>query len=242
MMNLIKKLEIFEDDNFKFDSKKHRYTYDDVEFTSVTRFISKFHKEFDTEYWSKKKSDEFGVPQEWIIKEWKEKNDRSNFIGTSLHNFIENYFNGIYQKLPTDIDVIDRINKFNILFSKHLYKLQPIKFEQRVFSKRLKIAGMIDSIFTYKDSILIFDWKSNKKFDTDENESGRFEKLLPPFDDYWRNHLNEYSIQISMYMLILKDAGINVKQGYLVHIGPDSEAKIHKCHNFVEILENYFTI
>lgn len=238
--SILQKLDVYNDIDFKFDPIRHRYTLNDVELTSVTRFISRFHKDFDVDYWSNKKSDDSGIPQDLILKEWKKNNDRSNFIGTTLHNFIENYFNKIPQDLPIDIDIIDRINKFNILYAKNLHKLTPIKFEQRIFSKRLKIAGMIDSIFLYKDSILVLDWKSNKKFDTDDSDRGRFEKLLYPFDNFWKNHLNEYSIQISMYIMILKEIGIDVKQGYLVHIGPDCEGNIHKCHNFVNILEKYF--
>jgi membrane-associated protease RseP (regulator of RpoE activity) len=39
---------------------------------------------------------------------------------------------------------INRINKFNVIYAKHLHKLEPLKFEVRVFSKKWKIAGMID--------------------------------------------------------------------------------------------------
>lgn len=237
---VLDKLKIFNDPYFQFDPIKHKYTYSEDHFISVTQFIQKFHKPFDTEFWSKKKAEERGISKQEILSEWKEKNDRANFIGTSTHNWIENYYNKIWTQLPNDSDVIDRINKFNNIYSLNLHKLEPICFENRIFSKKWKIAGMIDSIFlTSKGEIVILDWKSNGKFHTDDDKDGRWEKLLYPLDFLYKNHLNEYSIQISMYMMILKEVGINVKCGFLVHIGPDTEAKIYRSLNLVEQLEEY---
>jgi ATP-dependent exoDNAse (exonuclease V) beta subunit len=239
MEDVLNKLLVFEDPNFKFDPIKHKYTLDGEHFISVTQFISKFHKHFDSDYWSNKKAEEAGVSQDQILLEWKKLNDRANEIGTATHNWIENYFNRIYQELPTDTDVIDRINKFNVAYSKWLYKLTPIKFEQRIFSRKWRIAGMMDSLFGYNDNVFILDWKTNKQFTHDEHDKGRFEQLLHPFGDYYKNHLNEYSIQVSLYKLILKQIGINIKACYLLHIGPEGEAQMYKAHDLSDILENY---
>lgn len=231
---ILSKLEYFNDVDFKFDPVQHAYTYGGEKFISVTQFISRFHEKFDENFWSKKKAEERGVDQEVILSEWKALNDRSNFIGTLTHEWIENYFKGIWQNLPTDLDVIDRINKFNKIYASHLYKLTPLKFEQKIFSKKWKIAGTIDSLFLYKDNLVILDWKTNKSFKTESRW-----KLLDPFDKYDQCHLNEYSIQISLYSLILKEIDLNVKVGYLVHIGPEGESTIHKCHDFTKELEEY---
>lgn len=243
---LMNKSEIIEtlgkfdnDTNFRFDALQHKYTYNNEHFISVTQFISKFHTKFDSEKWSKIKAAERGITKAEILAEWKEKNDRANIIGTSLHNYVEGYFKEEYQKIPIDKDVINRINKFNIIYSEHLHKLEPIKFEQRIFSKKYKIAGMIDSLFMYQDKIICVDWKTNKDFTDDNHPKGKYENLLYPFDFLYKNHQNEYSIQISMYMLILKEYGIDVRQGYLLHIGPETDAKIYKCLNLTELLEEY---
>lgn len=235
---VLEKLKIFEEDqNFKFDPIAHKYTYNDKVYTSVTQFISNFHEKFDSELHSKRVADKTGKEQWEILKEWKEKNDRANWLGTGLHNWIENYFNRLYQELPTDLDLISRINKFNVIFGEHLHKLIPIKFEIRVFSKLYPLAGMIDSLFMYKGKICIIDYKTNGTFKTDEN--CHYKKLLHPFGEYFENHINEYSIQISLYALILKEHGINVDIGYLLHIGPDTEAKFYRCKNMMPILEKY---
>jgi ATP-dependent exoDNAse (exonuclease V) beta subunit len=237
---ILKDLDKFDDPNFIFDPVKHKYTYNGEEFISVTKFIQRFHKPFESDYWSKKKADEAGVPQDWILNEWKKLNDYANDVGTQTHNWIEDYFNGIWNPLPDNLDVINRINKFNIIFAKQLHKLEPLKFELRVFSKKWKIAGMIDSLFIYKGKIFIVDWKTNKDFTTDDHKKGKWEKLLYPFDEHWKNHLSEYSIQLSLYALILEEWGFEIGGAYLVHIGPDDEeAKMYKVKDMRENLKLY---
>jgi ATP-dependent exoDNAse (exonuclease V) beta subunit len=237
--SLIKEFDCFDDPDFKFDPAQHKYTYHNEQFISVTTFIQQFHKPFDTQYWSKRKADEAGVPQDWILNEWKELNDYANEIGTDTHNWIEDYFNQKWNKLPTNLDVIHRINKFNVIFAKQLWKLEPLKFELRVFSKKWKIAGMIDSLFLYRGKIYIVDYKTNKEFTTDETVRYK-ERLLPPFNDYYKTHLNEYSIQVSLYALILKEWGFEIGGGYLLHIGPgQEEAKLYKCVDMMNLLKEY---
>lgn len=237
--SLIKEFDCFDDTDFKFDPAQHKYTYHNEQFISVTKFIQQFHKPFDTQYWSKRKADEAGVPQDWILNEWKELNDYANEIGTDTHNWIEDYFNQKWNKLPTNLDVIHRINKFNVIFAKQLCKLEPLKFELRVFSKKWKIAGMIDSLFLYRGKIYIVDWKTNKQFTTDDTIKYK-EKLLAPFDKYYKSHLSEYSIQLSLYALILEEWGFEIGGAYLVHIGPDDEeAQLYKVIDMRPNLKEY---
>ncbi len=237
---LADKFKCFDDPNFKFDHQYHRYTYNGEIYTSVTQLIQQFHTKFDQEYWSNKKAEDRGISQEEILKEWKEKNDYANLVGTQTHDWIENYFNGIFQKIPLNLDIVDRINKFNMVYAKDLYKLSPLKFEVRIFSKKYPIAGTIDSIFLYKDKLIIFDWKTNRVFTHDDHPDGRWENLLGPFDDIYKNHLNEYSIQVSMYSMILEEWGFDIKASYLLHIGPSEDPKIYKALDFKERLKKFF--
>lgn len=241
MIDTLKKLESFDDNKFMFDPIEHKYTLDGEHYISVTQFISKFHKPFESDFWSKKKADEAGVSQDEILLEWKKLNDRANEIGTSMHDWIENYYNQIWQKLPSDLDVIDRINKFNKIYATDLHKLNPIKFEQRIFSKKWKIAGMMDALFEYKGNVFIVDWKSNSKWTHDGHINGQYERLLPPFENNFKNHLNEYSIQVSLYKLILKEVGIDIKTAYLVHVPSYEEATIYKTIDFSDILEKHLS-
>ncbi len=64
-------------------------------------------------------------------------------------------------------------------------------------------------LFLYRGKIYIIDYKTNKKFTTDKDLVYK-EYLLHPFNKYYKTHLNEYSIQVSMYALILREWGIDV--------------------------------
>ena len=238
---LLKRLECFNDPDFLFDPGLHKYTYHGDTFQSVTQFIGQFHEPFDTEKWSKIKADQAGVDQSEIKKEWKRLNDYANEIGTDTHQWIEDYYNKIFREIPTNLDLIHRISKFNKIFAKQLHKLEPLAFEVRVFSKKWKKAGMIDALFIKDGKIFILDYKTNKEFRDDGHPKGSYHKLLEPFDDFYENHHNEYSIQLSMYAAILEEWGFEIGGAYLVYIGPgDEDAKLIKVKDMREYINKYF--
>lgn len=247
---LLKKLEYFNSPEFSFNEEYHRYTYKSENFISVTTFLQKFHKPFEYDKWVKIKAEEDGVTVEEKAAEWQALNDRANVIGNGIHNWIENYYNRVLQEIPVDLDIVERINKFNIIYADKLHKLTPIKFEQKLFSPKLKIAGMIDSLFLWKGKVIMVDWKSNKKFTHNDHPDGKFDELLYPFESYYKNHHNEYSIQLSLYAYILREVGIEVSAMYLCYIGPDGvdgmgnviemPAKLYKAHDMRPELDLYF--
>jgi hypothetical protein len=241
MMNkeiLLDKLSVFNDQDFKFDPDRHIYTYKGTCLTSATQFVGKFHKEFDQDYHSARKADILGIPQEQILEQWAANNNRANELGTAIHEWIENYFNRIWTPLPNDIELINRINKFNHAFIKWLYVLEPVVMELRVFSKIYPLAGTIDALFMYKDKIIILDWKSNKEFKKDGDRN--FGNLLTPFGHLEDNHLNKYSIQLSVYKNILAEHGIDVSACYLLHIGPgDMVPEMYRAKDFTDILDTF---
>lgn len=238
---LLKKLECFKDPDFIFDPGLHKYTYHGDVFQSVTQFIGEFHLPFDTEGKSKKKAEESGFDQDWIKAEWAETNRYANEVGTEIHNYIENYYKGIFQEIPLNLDVVHRVNKFNKIHAKQLHKLEPLKFETKVFSKKWKKAGTIDALFVKDGKLYILDWKSNGKFTDDDHKDGRWQKLLWPFDSFYKNHLNEYSIQLSMYACILEEWGFQVAGAYIVYIGPGNEdAKLYKVVDMRKYINEYF--
>jgi ATP-dependent exoDNAse (exonuclease V) beta subunit len=181
------------------------------------------------------------VDQAVIKKEWKRLNDYANEIGTDTHNYIEFYYKKEFQEIPTNLDLLHRIIKFQKIHAKQLHKLEPLAFEVRVFSPKWKKAGMIDSLFLYNGKIFILDWKTNKEFRTDSHPKGTYHKLLEPFDDFYENHLNEYSIQLSMYAAILEEWGFEIGGAYLVHIGPgDEDAQMYKVVDMRDNIKKFF--
>ena len=82
---------------------------------------------------------------------------------------------------------------------------------------------------------------TNKEFRTDSHPKGTYHKLLEPFDDFYENHLNEYSIQLSMYAAILEEWGFEIGGAYLVHIGPGEEdAQMYKVVDMRDNIKKFF--
>ena len=87
---------------------------------------------------------------------------------------------------------------------------------------------------------ILGDWKTNGEFKDDNHPKGKYKKLLRPFTFLYENHHNEYSIQISLYRLILEEElGIETESGFLCHIGPDDEPKIYPAKDLREPLKAY---
>jgi ATP-dependent exoDNAse (exonuclease V) beta subunit len=234
---ILEKLKFFDENTlFEFKEKYHKYYYDGKNYESVTTFIKRFKEEFDSDKWSKVTAEKTGQDQDKVLEEWKKLNDRANEIGHATHAWIENFFKGVYQPIPRDFEIIDRLDKFHKIYYEKLTKLVPVKFEQKVFSTKWKLAGTFDALFTYKDQLVIVDWKTNKKFDT---TSAYNKKLLSPFETEDECKLTEYSIQISLYALILEEVGLDVKMGYILYIGPEGDPELHRYIDYRDKLRDY---
>ncbi len=241
------KLEKFNDPNFKFYEDSHMYTYSGKKLKSVTSILKDFKEVFDKKYWSEKKAHERGVDPSIILNEWDIKSKRSMDLGTKVHKFIEDF---LLEKSPTldktDSECNERIYKFVDIYSKKIKYLFPIASEFRIFCRKWGLAGTIDQIFLFVDlstmtyKIIVFDWKTNGEFKDDSHHSGRFRKLYYPFENLYSNNLNEYSIQLSAYRLILlEEFGIETEAGFICHLGPIGPAKIYKCLDLCDPLRKY---
>jgi hypothetical protein len=240
------KLEFFKDPKFIFEEENHSYTFNGIKYDSVTTFLKRFKVPFEREYWIKRKSREMGIDPSVLESEWAQKANTATELGTRVHKWIEDFWTGLDPELPEDpIDLL-RIHKFLELYEARFKKLVPLKSELKVFSKKWKLAGTVDQPFLMWDEkkqeilFLIGDWKTNKEFKDDQHPKGRYKKLLHPFNDLYENSHNEYSIQISLYRLIIEEElGIETHGGFLVHIGPDSQAKIYPIKDLRERLKIY---
>ena len=202
-------------------------------FQSVTGFLGQFKKPFDSDMIAGMVAKKRGTAKKIILAEWKEISDIALKLGTNVHKWIEDYYNGLNPEMPTNEREVDRITKFLALYEEKLHKFTPVHQEFRIFSRKWGLAGTLDALFKLNDSRYVGDWKTNKKFTTDADCEGRKQKLLYPFDDMWDNSLNGYSIQLSLYRLILQEeAGYETQGGFLVWIGPNEKPEMHKIVDF----------
>lgn len=259
---ILNKIKVFEDKNFIFDAEKHKYTYNGEEFISVTTFLKQFSEEFDSAYWSKRKAierlakkrgisshnideqdPEVALTIKEIIGEWDKKRDFSCDLGTDVHKYIEERFtpgSTITKESFTNPEVLNRIDKFELLYEKRLKKLIPVAQELRIFSKKYKLAGTIDALFLFENKLFIVDWKSNSKYSTDKDKN--YQKLKGVFSNEWENEHNKYSIQLNLYKMILEEYGIKVDNCAIVYLPPSiDESVIYKIKDYTTELNNYFT-
>lgn len=262
---MIEKLEYFKDPCFKFDPISHSYTYVNLDtgkpiqiFESVSGFISQFKPPFDSDKIAGYVAKSRGITKEEVLAEWKQIAKEGTDLGTFVHEWIEDFYNGKNPDIPPlDYDVefeiamdnidpmgsweeriYDRVTKFKKIYEDRLYKLEAKQQEFRIFSRKWGIAGTLDALFYLDPHYYIGDWKTNKKFTDNDHKDGRRQKMLYPFEDLWDNNLNGYSIQISMYRLMLEEAGFETAGGFLVWIGPD-KPKIYKTLDLRDRLRDF---
>lgn len=231
------KLKYFDDPLFTFDEPSHTYRYNGKIIYGTTSFLERFVKQFDSDYWSKKKADEEGITQEEMLARWDAKRDRSCELGHNVHSYIENFYEKNITDLTEDKDANERIIKFHTIFESRLKVLESIGSEIKVFSKIWNIAGTIDQLYLYEGSVIVGDWKTNQKIKTDKDFC--FGKLLSPFQNYKDNEINKYSLQISLYRLILEEASIDTDYGFICHLPQEGDAKIYKLKDFRAELRTY---
>ena len=230
------------DKSVVFNSEDHTYFKKDKKLTSVTNFISKFKNEFDSDYWSKKIALRNNKTQENVLKEWKDKSNKSCEIGTAIHKIFEDYANNKYSiindqlqfdflDLPIDykIEFLEK-SKIAIKFINDFFltnRLIPIHTEFIVYDDFL--AGQIDMICKdKKDNYYIIDFKTNEKIEI--NSYGK--KLKGIFIDVDDSSFYHYSLQLSIYKKMFKK---EIKEIYLIHI-TNKNYKIIQC---IDIFKNY---
>ena len=154
-----------------------------------------------------------------------------------VHEYIENFYEEDSTELTEDEEANERIEKFHAIYESKLKPLQNIGSEIRVFSTKWKLAGTLDQLYLYDGAIIMGDWKTNKQIKTDKDWC--FGKMLSPFNNLKDNELNKYSLQISIYRLMLEEAGIICDYGFICHIPSVGEAKIYKLKDFRAELRTY---
>lgn len=240
--NIKQKLKYWQDPKFIFDEGRHVYTYKEKEFISVTTFVHDFVPKFDIDYQAGRIADKEGKHIDEIKQLWADTAKKACDLGTSTHVWIENFYNGLQQPIPEDALVAERVIKFNKIHAEWLNKFIPVSQELRLFSKTWQIAGTMDALFYHPPTKTLYvgDWKTNKLYKHDNHEKGTYNKMLPPFENMWVNEHNTYSVQVSLYRLLLAEQGIETKGAFLCHIGPNEQpAKIWQAQDLRAPLKEY---
>ena len=221
------------DPNISLNYKTHVYSLvddPDFNFTSSTGFIHKFFEKFNKYKVAAKllKMPKYkGRTREDLFNEWKEASNR----GTNIHSELEHFV--LKGTLPETIP-----GKFGVQWlESSVPKNCALLSEIIIYSKELKIAGMVDLlIFDPEDnSYTLVDWKTNKKINITsyKGKTG----ILSATENVEDCNFNHYSLQLSLYRYILENYyDLTIKNQYLIHL-TDSGINSMVCPYMEETLQ-----
>lgn len=263
----ISTFKTFEDPNFKFNKELHRYTYHDETtgevlqtFKSVSGFADNFKEAFNGRLVAENLSESnplYGKPVDEILQIWKEKGSVAAALGTEVHEWIEKFYKTITDdnifatldherllKEPAELENKEaavRVEKFKEFYVERLTALKSVFQEVKVFSRKWGYAGTIDGVFSVDGNrLIICDYKTNKEFTTDSDWKGSRQRLFEPFEDVFDNKHNNYSIQVSLYRLIIEEeCGIEMDDPFLLWIPPKGPCKAFKAKDYRNKIRAY---
>ena len=211
------KLKVF--DKYKFFENGHYYTYKDKQVgVSVTKYISQFENEFDSDTLSQKVADKNGISQFEVLNEWKRKGEYSCLKGTAIHEWLQdNYANREYkfdlsqlEEYPEyyKIEDIEHLKQMAIDFIND-YKNRYILIGDEILCgiPDFDIASAIDLLFydTINNEVVLADIKTNTDLKGWKSTPSYVKKMLQPLEDIKDITFEHYKIQLSIYRYFLEE-------------------------------------
>lgn len=246
--------------DIEFLEKDHQYFINGEEYVSVSSIIDKFCEPFDKDAISKNCAKKRGVSQEELLQEWKYINRKSTVNGSLTHEFGESAIwlrCGHPELMPEDVKRRQYIENENWLipYSKKEEaamsflndlpdSILPVGAEFKMSSKftnlSTKFCGTTDILFYYDNpknpGFIIGDWKTNAEL---KKEYARKKKkvMLAPFDDLIDEPLSHYTLQFSMYQIMLESIGLNILGRRLIWLKDDGSYDVIKIKDVTNKLK-----
>lgn len=228
-------------DQIQFIEDKHRYIYNGQELLSVTQYIKQFQNVFDRDAAGRRVANRENRPLAEVLAEWDATGERARVIGKTVHEHIEQTLKGTddgqmtldpFMGLSTKlVEIIAFDGLWQSLAPTVSYSKNHIEWV--IGDLNLGLAGTVDSmLFSPKTGKYhIWDWKTGK-FDL----YNRFEYLRPPFSHLDASKLHIYSLQVSLYRLIIElNTDLELGDSYLVHLS-ETGVNVHRAVDLRESL------
>jgi ATP-dependent exoDNAse (exonuclease V) beta subunit len=215
--------------SIKFYEKDHHYKIDGEKAAmSVSQLISKYEKPFDNNGIASRVAKRDGRLVEDVLWDWNFNKDYSCHKGSEFHLIVEQFFQR--RIVPIDRDSIQSflerrsknywtddkchieqyysemallVNNFRKFYEWWKEDHILLKSEFVVGDKKTRICGTIDNLSLNKKTgkLALFDYKTNKEI---KRQGYNNETLLSPIDTIPKCELGKYSLQLSLYKLILE--------------------------------------
>lgn len=243
----------FED--LEFYDEGHRYILNGKQLTSATNVAHQFIREpFDQQLQAKCYAEKHGETPEYWLQQWRQISFRASTLGSKTHAYGESlgYLRAgmpericpsVRRQYMPEYGFLAPIHPKEEAVFKFMSDLPPsmhlVLNEGRVYSgknpcqdRNLKeqIAGTFDMLY-YNDGsngkrkgFIILDYKTNASLISEPNR--RFGKMLKsPFDYMTEEDFSIYTIQLSLYALMLEDIGIPIISRCIIWL-KDGEYKV----------------
>ena len=258
-----KVLSEFED--LEFYEEGHRYILHGQSLPSVSNVTHRFIREpFDEQLQATRYAMKNGMTPDYWIQQWRQNSFRATTLGTKTHAYGESlgYLRaGMPERICPSIQK-QYMPEYNFLAPIHPKEEAVFKFmdemprsmhlvlnEAQVYSGknpcaernlRQQLAGTLDMLY-YNDGsdgqpegFIILDYKTNANLANEFNR--KFGRVLrSPFADMTEEDLSLYTIQLSLYALMLQDIGIPILSRRIVWL-KDKEYEIVPVEDLTEKL------
>lgn len=169
---------------------------------SVSRFVNMYKQPFDEDLWSRRVAKKRGLTQAEILSEWKAKADTACAKGNDLHAKVEAWLNG------------NKTVKLPPIVMEVLADSTPVLWEHRISDPDVRLRGQFDYLGKRGDDYILVDWKTNTEIKTES----RYGSMLAPFDRYDDCNFNHYSLQQSLYAILIEwHLGFKISEALIVH-------------------------
>jgi hypothetical protein len=218
-------------ESIAFDPTSHTYQINGQPLTSVTATIKALQLAFDAEYWAERKAQERGVAVQVVLDEWEASREAGLARGTAVHHYIEAAITrryvaevaGLTPDAPAPGPRYPEMDAFDRWLATP-GSLQVWGLEWVIGCPALGVAGTLDALLVVDDQLMLWDWKTGGKFRCEN----RHQRLLPPFDDLPDCEWTRYSLQVSLYWLILnRHTDLPVQSARILHLAPSGRYQVY---------------
>lgn len=218
-----------------FDPADHSYRIDGRRVPSVTALVKSVVPPFDRDRVAANTARKRGESAAAVLAEWDAKAAAGLEKGTRVHAYIEDVMAGTADPVLAAVnEKLPEMAAFDAAWASIREKLGAAVAgrEQVVASPSLGVAGRVDALLRLqlpggKSARCVFDWKTGKFSDRNP-----FENLLPPWSDLPNSELHVYSLQTSLYRLILEEGGQAYDHCYLVHLSERGTYHVYRSLDF----------
>lgn len=178
---------------------------------------------------------DFNIEKQAILDAWQSENNKSCERGTKIHAQLENSF--YKKKKNIDLAKYQVGGKFECIKDSTQLDLENGVYPEYLISwdspsGKLHVAGQIDLIAKKGNSIVILDWKSNKKIDLKgfyDSKTKKTTKMKFPLNSLDECNYSHYNLQLSTYayMLTQKYPEFVIEDLVLVHFDHDDNMTVY---------------